>query len=142
MLNFYFLTKGLGLVSPPHFLHYFLGKLLLMLHSINWPNFIVWLPLLLDISGNMCIVIVLSSFFPRYVKYVNKQTNKKKTFEIYLSFLIKPFSYMTRNSEQKLKFVKNEKSLRWNKKLFSSFLKDFQKMPEIVLNLTVCLELG
>ena len=78
MLNFYFLTKGLGLVSPPHFLHYFLGKLLLMLHSINWPNFIVWLPLLLDISGNVCIVIVLSSFFPRYVKYVNKQ--KKKNF--------------------------------------------------------------
>ena len=28
------------------------------LHSINWPNFIVWLPLLLEILNNMCITIV------------------------------------------------------------------------------------
>ena len=31
-------------------------------------------------------------------------------FEIYPSFLIKPLSYMTKNSEQKLKYLKNEKS--------------------------------
>ena len=30
----------------------------LMLHSINWPNFIVWLSLPLEILGNMCITIV------------------------------------------------------------------------------------
>ena len=30
----------------------------LRLYSINWPNFTVWLPLLLEILGNMCIVIV------------------------------------------------------------------------------------
>ena len=29
-----------------------------MLYSINWPNFIVWLPLLLEILGIMCIAIV------------------------------------------------------------------------------------
>ena len=45
-------------VSPPHFLHEFLRKMFLMLHSINWPNFIVWLPLLLEILGNMCIMVV------------------------------------------------------------------------------------
>ena len=36
---------------------YFTTKMFL-LYSINWRNFIVWLPLLLDISGNMCIAIV------------------------------------------------------------------------------------
>ena len=29
-----------------------------MLYSINWPNFIVCLPLLLEILGNVCIVII------------------------------------------------------------------------------------
>ena len=30
-------------------------------------------------------------------------------FEIYLSFLFKPFFYLTKNSEQKLKYLKNDK---------------------------------
>ena len=42
MLNFHFSEKGLGLVSPPHFVYDFSRKIFLMLHSINWPNFIVW----------------------------------------------------------------------------------------------------
>ena len=31
-----------------------------MLYSINWPNFFVWLPLLLEILGNMCIAIAFN----------------------------------------------------------------------------------
>ena len=58
MFNFNFSEKGLGLVSPPHFVYDFWGKMFIMLHSINWPNFIVWLSLLLAILGNMCITIV------------------------------------------------------------------------------------
>ena len=50
-------------------------------------------------SDNMCIVIAC---YP-----VRDVINV----EIYLSFLIKPFSYMTKYSEQKLKYRKNEKSL-------------------------------
>ena len=57
-LNFNFSAKCLGLVSPPHFVYNFLRKMFLMLHSINWPNFIVRLPLLLEILDNMCITIV------------------------------------------------------------------------------------
>ena len=38
--------------------HDFWMKLYLLLYSINWPNFIVWLPLPREIFGNMCIVIV------------------------------------------------------------------------------------
>ena len=58
MLNFDFLEKGLGLASLPHFVFDFSRKMFLMLHSINCPNYIVSLPLLLEILGNMCITIV------------------------------------------------------------------------------------
>ena len=38
-----------------------------MLPFINWPNLIIWLPLLLEILGNKCITIVC---FPGFdVKY-------------------------------------------------------------------------
>ena len=58
LLSFSFSEKSLGLVSPPHFAYYLSRKMFLMLHSINWPNFIVWLSLLLEILGNMRITIV------------------------------------------------------------------------------------
>ena len=36
----------------------FWRKFILLLYSINWPNSIVWLPLLREILGNMCIAVV------------------------------------------------------------------------------------
>ena len=54
MINFDILDKGLGIYSPAHFVFDFSTKMFLMLCSINSPNFIVWLPLLLEILGNMC----------------------------------------------------------------------------------------
>ena len=50
--------RDLELVSLTDFVHYFWRKIFLLLHSINWPNFIVWLPLLREIFSNLCIVIV------------------------------------------------------------------------------------
>ena len=58
MLNFDFLDKGLGIVSPAYLVYDFSTKMFLMLYSINWPNFIAWLHLLLEILGNTCIAIV------------------------------------------------------------------------------------
>ena len=55
---FHFPEKGGGLVSPPHFVYDFAREIFLMLYSINWKNFIVWLSLLLEILGNICITIV------------------------------------------------------------------------------------
>ena len=52
------IKKGLEFVSLPHFPHNFWRKIFLLLYSINWPNFIVWLHLLCEILGNMCIEIV------------------------------------------------------------------------------------
>ena len=36
----------------------FWRKIFLLLYSINWPNFIVWLSLFCEILDNICIVIV------------------------------------------------------------------------------------
>ena len=58
MLNLDFLDKVLGIVSPAYFEYDFSTKMFLMLCSFNWPNFIGWLPLLLEILANMCIAIV------------------------------------------------------------------------------------
>ena len=62
-------------------------------HVILCLNFIA----LFEISHNMCIVIV---YYPA-CDVIN--------FETYLSFLIKTFSYMTKNSEHKFSYLKNEK---------------------------------
>ena len=61
MFNFNFLEKGLGIASRAYFVFDFSRKYFLKLCSINWPNFIVWLPLLLELLVNMRIAIV---FFP------------------------------------------------------------------------------
>ena len=58
MLNLDFIDKGLGIVSLEHFVYDFSTRIFLMLYSINRPNFMVWLPLHLEILGNMCIAIV------------------------------------------------------------------------------------
>ena len=67
------------MVSPAHFVYDFSIKMFLMLYSINRPNFMVWLPLLLEILGNMCIAIVC---YPGC---------EVMDFEINLIILIKPF---------------------------------------------------
>ena len=57
MLSFDFLDNGLGIASPAHFVYGFSTKMFLMLYCINCPNFIAWLPLLLEILCNLCIEI-------------------------------------------------------------------------------------
>ena len=98
MLNFDILEMGLGLVFPQHFVCDVSTKMFLMLYCMNWPNFIIWLSLRLEIQGNMFIAIV---FFPG-CDIIN--------FEINLIFLIKPFFYMTRKGRQKFKYLGNEKN--------------------------------
>ena len=122
MLNFNFPEKDLGLVSPPHFVYDFSRKMFFMLYSINWPDFIVWLSLLLEILGNMCTAIVYQPDCD-VIK-----------FEINLTFLIKLFCYMTKKSRQKS--WERKELLRWNEDNFSSFLIGF-KLPKIVSDVTV-----
>ena len=54
-------TSRASLPTSFHSLHDFWRKIFFFLYSIaciTWPNFIVWLPLLLEILDNMCIVFV------------------------------------------------------------------------------------
>ena len=93
MLDFDFFKKGLELVSPSHFVYDFSRKTFFMLFSINWPNFIVWCPLLFEILDNICNLFLclwrhkFSSRFPTWSK----------------------------KSEQKLKYIQNKKlSQTWD----------------------------
>ena len=104
-ISFYFIqnvfkktNRGLELVSLPHFLYDFWKKALLTLYSINWPNFIVWLPLLFEISGNIFTVTVC---YPVW-NAIN--------FEFFPSLLIKPFFHIIKKSGQKCEYLKNENS--------------------------------
>ena len=73
---------------PASFSALFGEKISLTFYSINWPNFIVWLPLLLEMLGNMCIVSLAGC------DLIN--------FEINLSFLIKTFYHMTKKVRTKI----------------------------------------
>ena len=70
----------------------------LMLYFINWPHFVVWLTLLFEILGNMCIVI---DWCPVY-NVINFESNH--------SFLIKLFFYVTKKLEQQRTYLKNGQS--------------------------------
>ena len=106
MLNFDFLRKGLGIVSPPHFVYGWSRKMFFVLYSINWPNFLARLSLLLEILVNMCVAIVCLPGWD-----VNN-------FEVDLTFPTKSFFYMAKTSRQKFKYLENEKSFKGERKSF------------------------
>ena len=58
LLNIEVSKKCLGPVSSLDFAHDFSRKIFLLLCFISWSDFIVWLPLLLLILGNISIVII------------------------------------------------------------------------------------
>ena len=93
---------------PCHVLGMTSRKMFVMLYTINWRNFIAWLPLLLEILGNMCIGIVC---YPACEVII-------------FNLLIKWFFHITKKSKQNIKiFWERKEFLRWNEKHCSSFLK-------------------
>ena len=106
--------RSLELASLPHFLHDFWRKIFLLLYSINGPNFIVWLPLLRGILGNLHTVIVCWSGSD----VINFETN--------VIFLIKLFFLHDQKVKIKIQISWTRKELlRRNKKPFSSHFKGF-----------------
>ena len=101
--QFWFFRKWSGNSFFSIFWVWFFRKMFLVLYFINWPSFIVWLPLVLEMLDNMSIWIVC---FPGCDVI---------DFEINLIFQIKPFSYITKTSKQKVKYLENKKR---NKKHF------------------------
>ena len=82
--------------SQPHFQYDFWSKIFIAFCFINCPNFITWLPLLLETLCNMFIVVNCCPDCD--VIY----------FEIKL--LIKPFIFIIKKSLQKCEYLQNEKS--------------------------------
>ena len=95
--QFWFLGKGLGIVYSQYFVYDFSRKFFLILSFINWPNFIVWLLLLLVILA----MLYYNCLLPRLWRH---------KFSINLIFLITAFFCMTKTSRQKPKYLENEKS--------------------------------
>ena len=62
--------------------------------AINWTDLMVWLPLLLEISGNMCIYNLFCTSFWRH------------KFEIYQA---KNLPYNQKSQDKKFKYLKNQK---------------------------------
>ena len=121
--------RGLELVSLPHLKHDFWGKIILTSFFIKWLNFIAWLTLLLEILGNMCTAIICCPV----CDVINFQTN--------LSLLIKPFFLINKKSKQIYKYLKNEKNFQHEiESIFHHFFQGF-KLPEIVVDPRVCLQL-
>ena len=98
MLNFDLGEKDLGIGSPPYFVDDISRKMFVMLYCSNWPNFIAWLPLLLEILDNMCTAPFCLSGCGIII------------FEINLIFLIIPVFCITKKSTVKLKYLQNKKS--------------------------------
>ena len=95
---FWKIRKGQELFSLPHCLNDFWRKICLMLYSLNWLNFIIWLPLLLEILGKMCVVIICLPVRWRH-KFLNW------TWLSYQGVFLHD-----QKARQKLKYLKNNKS--------------------------------
>ena len=97
--QFWLFRKGTGIEFSAKLVYGFSREIFLMLYYINCPTFIVWLPLLLEVLGNICVAIVC---FPG-CDVINLKIN--------LIYRIKPFLYMTKKRRQKFKYLKNKKSI-------------------------------
>ena len=123
-IKLFWKLKGLELVSLPHFLHNFWREIFLLLYSINWSNFIVLLPVLCEVFGNMCIAIVC------------KPGCGVRNFGVNLIFIIKLFFLHDQKVVTKTKITWEPKEfLTWNKKYFSSFLKGSQSSKKYKFSL-------
>ena len=92
--EFWSFRKGSrAIFFSPHFMYDFWRKIFLLSYNANWP-YLIGNPLLRGVSCNICIVIV---YFP-----VSNVIN--------ICNVIKPFFCMTTKSEQKLEFIKSNRS--------------------------------
>ena len=99
----------------------------LMLYSVNWPHFVAWLSLLLEMLGKLCIAIVC---FPGCDVI---------RFEINLIFLIKSFYYTTKKSRQRFEYLENEKGFQGDiKSIFYQVFSCQKLSKKCAFNVDVC----
>ena len=97
---FWKIKKSLELDFLPHLLHNFWRKIFLLTCSINWPNFIAWLPLLSEILDNIWIAIVC------------KPGCDVMNFEADLIFLIKPFFVRPKSRDKNLNILRTKRAFK------------------------------
>ena len=112
MLNLDFLQMGLELASPPYFVYNFSRKVFCILYSINWPNFVVWLPLHFRYWG----ICVLQLFVSKVL------TSKMLKFT--WTFQSGRFSTWPKNQD-KITYLENEKSFQGEIKIFFIIFQSF-----------------
>ena len=84
-----------------------------VMHSVNWPNVMVWLTLLLEIWGNMCIVTACC--------LVCDVTN----FEIILCFLYGAiFPHDQKSKYKNLNILRTKRTLKMKSKGFCTIFKE------------------
>ena len=125
ILNFGILETRQVIVSPPHFVYDFSRKNVFRVYSTNWPSFIVWLPLLLEILGSKCIAIFC---FPGCDLIL------KLTLFLWSSH----FSAWPKSQNKKLNFWEPKELLMWSKTHFSHFRRAFI-CHKILSDLRLCL---
>ena len=101
ILSFLKIKRSLELVSMCHFLHNFWRKIFPLLYSINWPNFIVWLPLVWEIWATCVLQLFVNQVVTSWI------------LKLTLSFssIIFPFFLHDQLPWQKLKYLENGKSI-------------------------------
>ena len=110
--QFWFFIKGLGTSFSTIFVYGSSRKIFVMSYFINWPSFIVWLLLLIVILGTMCIVIICCPV----CDVIN--------FKINHSFLVKPFFYITKKSEQTVNISETKRAFNMKQKVFFIIFKE------------------
>ena len=94
------MCNNISIEKKKDFVYDFSRKTFLILYSINWPNFIVWLSLHLEILGNMCIKTV---YFPGCDVI---------DFDFNVILLIKLLFCMSEKSRQKYKYLEIERAIK------------------------------
>ena len=128
MLNFDSLDKGLWIVSAAHFVYYLSTKMFLKFYSINWPNFIAWLPLLLEIHfvydfSTKMFLMLYSIKWPNFIAWLpllleilgNICVLQLFVNQVVMSWILKltyqaVFSTWPKNQDKILKYLENKKS--------------------------------
>ena len=71
--------RDLELFSLPHFSHNFWRKIFFLLYTINWPGYIVWLPLLYEILGNISQIFWFFGLLGRRGRGKRTKTSQTKS---------------------------------------------------------------
>ena len=107
MLNFSFSEKRLGLVSLSHFVYDFWRNMFLMLHSINWPNSIVWYHLYFSKYWATCVLRLFAN-----------QALTSKNLKLTLSLLSSRFAIWPKIQGKNLNILRTKRAFEVKWKAF------------------------